>query len=404
MVAQRPDSVKDGWVVHVDPIGMAQTETGACAVALATAGKALGRADWSQAAQKAADWAMGQPCLPNFVANAASAGLLARAYLDAKQDRHLVGLARKLNLGLLPGQVENGRWIDASSATTPNHLVDPPGPARRLGGDPGRPRGSPPRPEARASTWRCPACWPNARPSASPRRATPSATCSATATCSGPTSDPRLEPAILDSATVIQELCHEGPKPKLGVAPDQLAALIPDLIERFKADGIHGRSALQRLPIVEISDIKKKGCKDRPVYSWRSSPPADVPPPRGSSDSGRGAGRADWRVGASCRPAGVPRLIVPSENVGLRVTTDCSVGRSRDPGGRFHISNRGGYGRLGSARIYRVPHSIPGLLGRLPRSQAPANRARLPVAARLANRGRDDRGRLGVTGLGRETG
>jgi hypothetical protein len=41
-----------------------------------------------------------------------------------------------------------------------------------------------------------------------------------------PASDPLLEPAILDSATVVQELCHEGPKPKLGVAPDQLAALI----------------------------------------------------------------------------------------------------------------------------------------------------------------------------------
>jgi hypothetical protein len=37
---------------------------------------------------------------------------------------------------------------------------------------------------------------------------------------------PRLGLAIQDSAALIQELCHEGPKPKLGVAPDQLAALI----------------------------------------------------------------------------------------------------------------------------------------------------------------------------------
>ena len=68
---------------------------------------------------------MGQPCLPNFVAKRR----LSRApgspmlYLDTKLDGYLVGLAKKLAIGLLPGQVENGRWIDASSSTTPNHLI-----------------------------------------------------------------------------------------------------------------------------------------------------------------------------------------------------------------------------------------------------------------------------------------
>ena len=224
MVARRPDAVKDGWVLDVDPIGTAQIETGACAVALATAGKSLGRADWTQAARKAADWAMGQPCLPNFVANAASAGLLARVYLDAGQDRHLAGLATKLAVGLLPGQVENGRWIDASSATTPNHLAIL---------------------HALHDAW---AAVPTDRDDL--RRDLKSsidlAMTSLLEECKAlgvppqgnalrdllrhrdlfrPQLDPRLEPAILDSATVIQEICHEGPKPKLGVAPDQLAAL-----------------------------------------------------------------------------------------------------------------------------------------------------------------------------------
>ena len=224
MVARRPDAVKDGWVVHVDPLGTAQAETGACAIALASAGKALGRPDWSQAAQKAADWAMGQPCLPNFVANAASAGLLARAYLDAWQDRHLVGLARKLVVGLLPGQVENGRWVDAASATTPNHLAI----LRAL-----------------HDAWEAiPTDREELRRDL--KTAIDLAMGSLLAECKSlgvppqgnalrdllrhrelfrPAVDPRLEPAILDSATVIQELCHEGPKPRLGVAPDQLAAL-----------------------------------------------------------------------------------------------------------------------------------------------------------------------------------
>jgi hypothetical protein len=40
-----------------------------------------------------------------------------------------------------------------------------------------------------------------------------------------PDVDPRLEPAIVDSVTVVLELCHDGATPKLGVTPDQLAAL-----------------------------------------------------------------------------------------------------------------------------------------------------------------------------------
>jgi hypothetical protein len=225
MVAERPDSVKDGWVVFVDPLGMAQAETGACAVALSTAGKALGRPQWSQAALKAAEWAMGQPCLPNFVANAASAGLLARAYLDSGLEGYLAGLARKLNCGLLPGQVDNGRWIDASSSITPNHLIilralHDAWEAIPTGREDLRRVLKPAIDRAMSSLLaECQALGVPAQGSALrdllrhrdlPRLEV----------------DSRLEPAILNSATVIQELCHEGPKAKLGVAPDQLAALI----------------------------------------------------------------------------------------------------------------------------------------------------------------------------------
>ena len=225
MVAQRPDAVKDGWVLHVDPLGIAQTETGVCALALESAGKALGKPDWTQAAMKAADWAMGQPVLPNFVANAASASLLARAFLNGQQDRHLVGLTRKLNLGVLPGQVENGRWVDSCSATTPNHLAI----LRAL-----------------HDAWEAiPADRDDFRREL--KDGIDRAMTSLLIECKAlgvppqgialrdlirhrdlfqPQIDPRVEPAILDSATVVQELCHDGPKPKLGVAPDQLAALM----------------------------------------------------------------------------------------------------------------------------------------------------------------------------------
>ena len=225
MVAQHPEAVKDGWVIHVDPIGTAQIETAACALALTAAGKATGRTDWAKATQRAADWAAGQPCLPNFVANAASIGLLAHAYLDARQDRHLVGFTRKLTLGLLPGQVENGRWIDPISATTPNHLAI----IRAL-----------------QDAWEAtPADRDDFRRDLKGSLDLAMASLFAESKCLGVPPqgnalralirhrdlfpgevEPRLHPAILDSATVIQELCHDGPRPKLGVNPDQLSALM----------------------------------------------------------------------------------------------------------------------------------------------------------------------------------
>ena len=222
MVAQRPDAVKDGWVIHVDPIGISQAETAACGLALASAGKALGKPDWTQAAMKAADWAMGQPVLPNFVANAASASLLARAYLDAKQDRHLVGLTKKLNLGLLPGQVENGRWVDASSATTPNHLA-----ILRALHDAREAIPTDRGDELKDSIDRAmTSLLIECKALGVPAQGTALRDLIRHRDLFQPKLDPRIEPAIIDSVTVVQELCHEGPKPKLGVAPDQLAALM----------------------------------------------------------------------------------------------------------------------------------------------------------------------------------
>jgi hypothetical protein len=225
MIAQRSDAVKDGWVVHVDPIGMAQVETGPCGIALSKAASLLKRDEWFVASQKAAEWAVGQPCLPNFTGNAASIGLVARSYLDTVEDPHLVGLIHKLDFGLLPGQIENGRWVDPQSATTTNHLVIfralldaweaiPPD-RRDIRKDlkhsidlaleslleEHKALGAPPQGANLRDLVRLRDLFPD-------------------------NYDLRIEPAILDSATVIQELCHDGPRPKLGVPADQLASLM----------------------------------------------------------------------------------------------------------------------------------------------------------------------------------
>jgi hypothetical protein len=229
MVAQRSDAVKDGWVVHVDPIGLAQVETGGCGIALATAGAAFGRDNWIQASRKAAEWAVAQPSLPNFVATAASASLVARSYLDKGEDPDLVGLVRKLSMGLLPGQSENGRWVDPGSATTPNHLLilralhdaweAIPEDRKQL------------RRELKASIDRAMAslleeCKALGVPSQGGALRVLIRHQNLFQDDPQAPADPRLEAAILDSVTAIQELCHDGPKAKLGVAADQLAALM----------------------------------------------------------------------------------------------------------------------------------------------------------------------------------
>jgi hypothetical protein len=225
MVAQNPAAVRDGWVVAPDPLGAAQAENAYCGMALLSAGSTLKRPEWAQAAMKAADWAAAQPCLPHFLANALSAALLARAYLDASQDRHLNGLVAKLNLGLLPGQVENGRWIDAATAQTTNHVAILQALQDAWQAVP-LDRGLL-REELKSSLDRAAdSLLEESRALGVPSQGGALRTLVRQRDLTRPNLDPRLEPAILDSVTVVQELCHDGAKPKLGVSPDLLATLV----------------------------------------------------------------------------------------------------------------------------------------------------------------------------------
>jgi hypothetical protein len=88
-----------------------------------TAGAAFQRADWTQAGRRAADWAFAQRCVPNFNYNAFSVGLLARAFKATGDARYLNGALRKAEVGVLPGQAPNGRWLDPHNARTVYHLI-----------------------------------------------------------------------------------------------------------------------------------------------------------------------------------------------------------------------------------------------------------------------------------------
>ncbi|MCX7010271.1 MAG: hypothetical protein NTY53_24035 [Kiritimatiellaeota bacterium] len=118
-----PEAVKDGWLVMVDPDGGTQFDTGVCGVALLTAGTTYQRLEWAQAGRRAADWALAQRCVPNFNYNSFSVGLLAHAFRVTGDTRYLAGALHKAEIGVLPGQAQNGRWLDPHNARTVYHLI-----------------------------------------------------------------------------------------------------------------------------------------------------------------------------------------------------------------------------------------------------------------------------------------
>jgi hypothetical protein len=123
LLATQPEGVKDGWIIAVDPAGGTQFDNGVCGVALLSAGAEYKRDEWTRAGWRAADWALQQRCVPNFNYNAFSVGLLAHASRVAHDNRYLAGALRKFRVGVAPGQVENGRWVDAHNARTVYHLI-----------------------------------------------------------------------------------------------------------------------------------------------------------------------------------------------------------------------------------------------------------------------------------------
>jgi hypothetical protein len=123
LLATQPNAVKDGWIIAVDPAGGTQFDTGVCGVALLSAGTEYKHDEWTRAGLRAADWALQQRCVPNFNYNAFSVGLLAQASHIMHDDRYLAGALQKFRVGVAPGQVENGRWVDAHNARTVYHLI-----------------------------------------------------------------------------------------------------------------------------------------------------------------------------------------------------------------------------------------------------------------------------------------
>ncbi len=122
-----PESFVDGWVVKdTDEGGLQgglQFDNGVCAVTMITAFEQLRDRRCRESARRACEWAVAQPVVLNWNYNAFSVWALAR-YMRVTGDQEFLAPAiQKLRLGVLPGQLPGGRWMDPHNARTVYHAI-----------------------------------------------------------------------------------------------------------------------------------------------------------------------------------------------------------------------------------------------------------------------------------------
>jgi hypothetical protein len=115
--------IEDGWLVDDLGEGGLQFDNGVCGATLLY-GYALTRERrYLESARKAADWAMDRPLVLNWNYNSFSGLLLARLFRATGEERYLDAAETVFRYGVLPGQMENGRWFDQHNAMIQYHSI-----------------------------------------------------------------------------------------------------------------------------------------------------------------------------------------------------------------------------------------------------------------------------------------
>jgi hypothetical protein len=118
----KPEALVDGWIVD-DLNGDLQYDNGICGVALVEAYGATGEEVYLEGARRACDWALGRPLCTNWNYNAFGVWLLARTARASGEKKYLDAALERLKVGVLPGQMENGRWFDPHNARLVYHGI-----------------------------------------------------------------------------------------------------------------------------------------------------------------------------------------------------------------------------------------------------------------------------------------
>jgi hypothetical protein len=122
-VKQHPTMVVNGWIYDDRGDGGLQFDNALCSRAIINAWKLTGETRWLDAARKSGIWAMSQPLVANWNYTAFSVGLLAELSRATAEPRFLNAAIRKAEVGVLPGQMQSGRWFDPHNASATYHNI-----------------------------------------------------------------------------------------------------------------------------------------------------------------------------------------------------------------------------------------------------------------------------------------
>lgn len=123
LLEAHPDAIADGWLVSDGGRGDLQYDNGLCGVALLEAHALTHDARYLAAALRAAAWAKTQPIVTNWNYNSFSVWFLAHLALVTRDRAWLDEAARRNRFGVLPGQMDNGRWFDPHNAKLVYHAI-----------------------------------------------------------------------------------------------------------------------------------------------------------------------------------------------------------------------------------------------------------------------------------------
>ncbi len=123
LLAKHPEAVVDGWLVSDGGRGDLQYDNGLCGVALLETYKVTGEKKYLDAALRAAEWVKTQPVVTNWNYNSFSVWFLARLAIVTGKREWLDEAAKRCRLGVVPGQMPDGRWIDPHNAKLVYHAI-----------------------------------------------------------------------------------------------------------------------------------------------------------------------------------------------------------------------------------------------------------------------------------------
>lgn len=121
------ETVRNGWAFEDHGDGGMQFDNGECGVAMFELYEATKDPRYLDSAIQAADWAITRPLCTNWNYNSFSVHLLAKAHAVTKQPKYLEAALKKAWLGVIPGQLTDGRhagrWMDPHNARPAYHYI-----------------------------------------------------------------------------------------------------------------------------------------------------------------------------------------------------------------------------------------------------------------------------------------